>query len=80
MVLVVTVDHLLFVEAEGRGWRMGPIVGAIPRCELKSVTLPYIGSGPWKVARIERTSGAIAQVLVRREGAEDFLKYFADMD
>jgi hypothetical protein len=80
MLLVVTLDHLLFVEAEGRGWRMGPVVGAIPRSEVRSITLPYIGGGPWKVARIERTSGAVAQFLLQRDGSDDFLKCFADTD
>ena len=52
-------------------------VGEIARSDLASVSLPFVGHGPWKGLRIIRSSGAGVVLLAERAAAENIVAAFA---
>jgi len=71
--LVATDRRILLLDAGWDGTAPATCVGEIPRHEISTARLPFVGDGRWRTLRIDRISGRPMQLHVDRETAGGFV-------
>ena len=75
--LVATDRRILVLDAGWDGTAPATCVGEIPRDEISTARLPFVGDGRWRTLRIDRTSGHPMQLHVERDRAGVFVAALA---
>lgn len=75
--LVATDARVLVLDAGWDGTAPATCVGEIPRAEIATVSLPFVGDGRWKTLRIDRISGPPMQLQIDRHAARRFVAALA---